>query len=424
MTMKSETKMKFKVQAPDLVAALNLVSTIRPVAVDSQGSSGYLCVVRGDQLFIYSEDERQRIRVPVPVSDVEGEGAFVYPAGRNEAFKYMEGALEFEPGEDEGAKVVHCRRTQGDQEALYKISTFDPRALQSLDKDFQQAREAATFSVALLREALSVTRPYLADLKDNSTSKPCHQNVQLFDATKDAYKAGNGYFIGSTGQRACLFYSKDLQGKALVVHGLRIPLLQSFLAKSEGSVKLYNSENSTYFVNEAEQVIGWADQTHAYDKFAFYALAMDRHILKVNRRALENEIRSVRSLIPPEKDKIRLQYDHAKSLLTVLASNGATDLRSLPLAVEAQPVEGPEARKAGDVAFNVNGDWLLDIISPIKHGDVELRIAPVADHADRYLVRTIDTYGIDSRGKVTLEDAQPGQQVHSCRVMRFIPSKH
>jgi hypothetical protein len=416
--------MKFKVQTQDLVGALNLVSTIKPIAVDSQGSSGYLCVVRGAQCFIYSEDERQRVRVPVPIFDVEGEGAFVYPAGHNDAFKYMEGPIEFEPGEDEGAKIVNCRRTSGDKEALYKISSFDPRALQSLDKDFNGAKEAATFSVALLKEALSVTRPYLADPKDTSNSKPFHQNVQLFDASKEVYKSGNGYMIGSTGQRACLFYSKDLQGKGLVIHGLRIPLLQSFLSKSEGEIKAFHSENSTYFVNAAEQVIGWADQTHTYDKFGFYALSMDRYILKVNRKALENEIRSIRSLIPPEKDKIRLQYDHAKCLLTVLASNGATDLKSLPLAVEPVACDEPDLSKMKDVGFNINADWLLDIISPLKHGDVELRIAPVKDHADRFLVRTIDAYGVDARGKVVLDDAQPGQQVHSCRVMRFIPSKH
>jgi hypothetical protein len=416
--------MKFKVQTSDLVTALNLAASIRPIAVDSQGSSGYLCVVRGTQLFIYSEDERQRIRVPVPILDVEGEGAFVYPAGRNEAFKYMEGVLEFEPGDDDGAKVVNCRRTQGDRESLYKIPSFDPRVLQSLDKDFDQATHSASFSVALLREALSVTRPYLADDKDTSTSKACHQCVQLFDARIDAYRAGNGYMMGSTGQRACFFYSKELKGKALLIHGERIPLLLSFLGKSEGDVMVYNSQNSTYFVNASEQVIGWADQAHGYDKFSFYALTMDRHVLKVNRKALENEVRSIRSLMPPKKDKVRLQYDHRRQLLTVLASTGTSELKSLPLVVEPLPGDAPDATSAADVGFNVNGDWLLDIVSPLKGAEVELRIAPVADHEDRYLVRTIESYSIDARGKVCFEDAQPGQQVHSCRVMRFIPSKY
>jgi hypothetical protein len=112
-----------------------------------------------------------------------------------------------------------------------------------------------------------------------------------------------------------------------------------------------------------------------------------------------------------------------KSLLTILASNGATDLKSMPLGVEPVACDAPDLSRTDDFAFNVNGDWLLDIISPLKHGDVELRIAPIKDHSGRHMVRTIDTYDIDARGKVVLDDAQPGQ-VHSCRVMRYIPSKH
>lgn len=413
--------MKFKVQTDDLLATLTLVSTIKPLA-DSQGRSGYLCVVRGSQCFIYSEDEHQKIRVPVPIFDVEGEGAFVYPAGHNDAFKYMDGTIEFEPGEDEGAQVVKCRRTVGDQEAFYKISSFDARTLQSLDKDFNGAKETAVFSVALLREALSVTKPYLAPPKDKS-AKPFCQNVQLFDATKDAYKSGNGYMLGSTGQRTCVFYCKELQGKSLVIHGARLPVLQAFLAKSEGEVKVFNSDSSTYFANDSDQVIGWADQTDSYDKFSYYATSMDRYVLRLNRRALENEIRSIRSLMPPDKDKLRIQYDHTRALLTVLASNGATDLKSMPLAAEPIPCDAPDLSRTDDLAFNVNGDWLLDIISDVKHGDVELRIAPIKDHVGRCMVRTIDTYSIDARGKTSLEDAQSGQ-VHSCRVMRFFASKH
>src|SRR3954467_11912357 len=103
--------MKFKVLTHDWTAAISVVSSITPSEVE--GHSGYLCVIRGDRCYLYSEDGRQRIRVPIPVFDVEGEGACVFPTGSQGDLRYVEGWVEFESGEDGGAHVIWCRRDTG-----------------------------------------------------------------------------------------------------------------------------------------------------------------------------------------------------------------------------------------------------------------------------------------------------------------------
>src|SRR3569832_1293790 len=106
--------MKFKVSTSDWTAALAVVSSITPAAVDAKGTSGYLCVLRKDRLYLYSDDGKQRFRVPVPVSDVEGEGAFVFPTGQSGDLRYVEGTVEFEATEEDGAHLVWCRRDPGE----------------------------------------------------------------------------------------------------------------------------------------------------------------------------------------------------------------------------------------------------------------------------------------------------------------------
>lgn len=430
--------MKFKVLTHDWTAAVAVVSSITPLEVAGQGdskgdgkgkgSSGYLCVVRGEKCYLYSEDGRQRFRVPIPVFDVEGEGAFVYPTGSQGDLRYVEGWVEFESGEDGGAHVVWCRRDTGNAKAggVHKIITFSPTSLKSLDADFSKATKTARFPVALLKEALAMTRPYLADPKD-PVSKPEFSNLQLFGGETSA--DANGHMLGCSMSKTSYFYSPELEDKPLFVYGPRIPLLLSFLARSSGEVEVYQTENSTYFMNIAEHVLGWSNQDYKGTKFGYYALTRDRHIFRMARASLEKELRYIRSTLPSDRNKAFCQYDHKAATLTVSASNTVgSEVDSLPITVTPL-VEGDEGcwgpgdlGKTTDVQFNVNLDWMIQIVEATKHPrDVILGVAQVAS-SKQFMFRIVENYMIDESGKY-VEQLADGQKGFACRAVRYVPSK-
>jgi hypothetical protein len=185
--------------------------------------------VRGEKCFLYSEDDQQRMRVPIPVFDVEGEDAFVLPTGFQGDLRYVDGWVEFETGEEGGANIIWCRRDTGDSKGVHKIITFSPKALKSLDADFSKAEKAASFPVALLKEAMSMTRSYLHPDPKEKGIKPEWVNLQLYGGDVEA--DANGYMLGSSVNRTSYFYSPELEGKSLTIHALRVPLLLLFLSK-------------------------------------------------------------------------------------------------------------------------------------------------------------------------------------------------
>lgn len=423
--------MKFKVLTADWTAALSVVSSITPASVDSKGSSGYLCVLRRERCDLYSDDGKQRFRVPVPVFDVEGEvdakgnaAAFVFPTGQSGDLRYVEGSVEFEAMEEAGAHLIWCRRDPGESRrgGVHKMLTFSPQALKALDEDLERATKTASYPVVLLREALSMTRPYLS--KDPA-SKPEHVNVQLFGEEGP----GDGFMLGCSMSMTGLFYSPELRGKPLFVYGPRIPLLLSFLGKSTGQLDVYQGTNSTYFMNASEQVLGWTNQDYAGTKFGFYGLALDRHIFKIPRATIEKELRYVRSTLPADRNKAFLSYDHTTSCVRVGASNPlGGEIESLPLGVTPL-VEGDhgcwgpgDLGKVESIQFNVNLDWMIQIVEATKNPKEVILGVAKSKKAGQYLIRIIEDYVIDENGKY-VERPTPEQKVTPCRVMRYIPSK-
>jgi hypothetical protein len=323
---------------------------------------------------------------------------------------------------------VWCRRDPGESRrgGVHKMVTFSPQALKALDADLDKATKRASYPVALLREALSMTRPHLSDPND-PTSKPEHVNVQLFG--EDAGE-GDGFMLGCSISKTGLFFSPELQGKPLFVYGPRIPLLLSFLSKSVGQVDVYQGANSTYFMNAAEQVLGWTNQDYAGTKFGFYGLELDRHILKIPRATLEKELKYVRSTLPSDRNKAFFSYDHATSCLRVGASNPlGGEIESLPLAVTPL-VDGDEGcwgtgdlGKTESVHFNVNLDWMIQLVGATKHPrDVILGVAKTKK-SNQYLIRIKEDYSIDEESGKYVERPAPEQKVIPCQVLRYIPSK-
>lgn len=420
--------MKFKVMTSEWTDGLALVSTTTPKAIDAKGTSGYLCVVRGEKCFLYSEGDQQRTRVSVPIFDVEGEGAFVYPTGSQGDLRYVDGCVEFETGEEGGATIIWCRREAEEAKGPHKIITFSPNVLKSLDEDFARAKESGSYPVVLLREALNATRTFLHKEPNQQGVRPEFKSVQLFgeDTSADA----NGHMLGHTHNRTCYFYSPELEGQPLSVFALRIPPLLQFLSKSGGRVSVYRSANSTYFVNAEQQVLGWSNQETPMPQFGYYALALDRIVLKISRPSLEKEMRYIRSTLPKDKDKAFFKYDHKTRVVSLSADNtlgGEAD--SLPIGVT--PLVAGDERcwsdgdlgQSQDVECNVNLDLLIQLVDGTKHPkDFILGIAQ-AKKTKQYLFRVVEEYFIDEGGKY-VENPKEGQGGHQCRTIRYVPAKN
>lgn len=422
--------MKFKTSMPTLTSALSLASVVRPAAVDSTGKSGYLLVTRGDTCFVYSQDDHTKSRTSFPISDLDGDGSMVFPAGEVEALSYLDGDVTLESRIDGGDFVLTFETAGG---ASGSFSTFDPRALQSLDSDLEGATEEGAFPAGLLREALNAAKPYHADPKDPK-SKEHHKCLQIFDASNDDWAAGNGHMFATNGYRALHFYCDEFRDRGLVLHSLRLPLLTSFLAKSDGYVKVYQSQTSTYFVNSDGLVIGWADSVAQHDRFSYYKWDLDDHIFRAPREILLRALTFVRKSLNPKKNTVRVQYDHNRMVLQFLTEDDGKDISSVPVGVvpvgpddgsDEAPVKGGSKSKVEDLACNVNIDWLLDLVSPVKGHDVELRFRPYPKKPNDRLIRSIETFLMDGKGRLQIaepEDASEGQ-VYRCQVTRFMPSK-
>ena len=416
--------MKFKIQSKDLVEALSMISTVKPRPLDSKGTAGYLCVIRGESCFFYSEDEQRKVRIKAPIFDVEGEGAFVFPLNHQSEFKHVEGWVELEPIEKDGVPCVIYTDQGGNRPAAWP--TFDARSLNPLDKDFSNAQEGPLIPSALLKEAITVTRPYVGDVNDATTkTKPHYLGVHLLDAQHKSY---NGFVIGASGQRTGTFFTPELRDKGLSVHQFQIPLLLAFLNKSKGDVRVKTSETATYIVNSNDQVIGWANQVAPPAKFGHYGLSVDTFIFRIPKAILERVLLWTREAIPSDRDKIQVRYSHEDQQIRILAQGNH---QSMPIgvtpldesdSVEGHPIKGGSLSKKEDLQFNVSVNWLLDIVSSVRVNEIELRIAPYPQQEDAYYIRTIETFNLDENGKVVIK-GEDGEKVYPCRVMRFIPSK-
>ena len=409
--------MKFKANVSDLNAALDVASLVHPSPIDSDGSAGYLLVVRGEKCYVYSSDDHQKVRTDFPVFDVEGEGAFVLPSKGISAYKNLDGWIEFEPATKDDACTFR-EETQGGSGGEY--GTFDPRSLQVIDKDFEASEEGPSFSVMLLKEAITLAKPYLAELND-SNAKDYHKSLQIFDASKEEWAKGNGTFYSSDGKRAFYFQCSEFVDKGLALHGSRIGLLNSFLSKSEGQVQLRKSTNTTYLVNSKGQVVGWSDQVATHGKYMYFPFKNDKFILRLPKGPLVKALNYIKDKMG-DQDKIRIIYDHERKQLQFQGARGSDKPMSSSWVVPVGPDNpngGGELSETDNFALNVSVSHFLGLVTPVKVNEVELRICPA--NADTGLLRTVEEFSLDARGKVVIQPEE-GEQVFSCRVTRFMSS--
>ena len=412
--------MRFQAKAADLNAALDIVKIVPPREI-VQGGSGYLFVVRGDTCFVYSRDALRVARADFPVTDVDGEGSFIYPSAYIGGFAFLQDeVLTFEATSNGDVHTVKYTSGSG---AGSERTSYDPKLMASCDKDVLNATNERSFSVALLRESLGLANPFLAKPQDNKAEDQ-YKAIQVFDESNEAWAKGDGTLFAADGTRAFYFYCDAFKSKGLGLHGQHLGFVSSFLAKCEDTVTIKKGQNMTFAIDEKGRVLGWAHHTKTHQKYSYYALKNDKFVFDVPVRALVNALKYVQTELDKNRDKIRLNFTAASNELSFTVVEGNAKAKSFPVPI--LPKEGSESR---DFSCAVNLHYLLSLLEHAKGDRLEMRIMPLpADERrlkEQAMIRTIDEFLLDGEGKIiggSGVETQP-ENTYRCRVTRFTSSK-
>ena len=425
--------MQFKIQAEVLNEALSVVGIVTPRPVTPQGGSGFLFKVVGKTCRIYSRDALHQVRVDVDLEEVDGEGAFVYPAEKVSAMAYLDGWVQFESGCDEANDRYWVRyETEGGFKA--DDASFDPQIImQLMDSQLDEADTEHTFPVAVFREALDLAKGYLAKPNDGRVEEN-YKSMQLFDTAKPEWADGDGILFAADGVRACYVACEAFKGKGIAIHGQHMSFLSSFLSKCDGKLTIKIGDTATFAINEkGDKVLGWAHHVKQHGKFAYYPREMEGYVLKASKDLLTKALRYLRSRLDSKRDKIRISYTHGDTSLRFHASEAAGRGDAFPVGVK--PLEEEVTTKDGkkvsagskgrseDFAINANVNHLLALIEPVKGHDVDLRVVLVPEangRKARALFRTIEKFWWSADGKLLIKEEEGA---HECEVTRFMPSK-
>jgi hypothetical protein len=421
-------KIRFKLAADDLNRALDIVSIVTPKAITPQGGTGFLFVVQGQTCRVYSRDSLHAARAEFPITDVEGEGAFICPT-TPEPFRCCEGQqITFEADEnDKGEFVVSYESTGG---ANSKKMSFNPKLIATLDKDYSEATGERTFSVGILREAFTESRPFLPKPTDSKAEEQ-FKTLQIFDESKEEWARGKNNLYVSNGVQAFYFQCEAFSGAGLAVHGQHLPLLTSFLAKAKGKVTVKDSANMTFASDESGSVLGWTHHVKSHGKFAYYAAKYDQYVVRVPKHDLLKSLKYLRSEMDPKRDKIRVLWDDAEKKFMFQALDGSNVINGFPVFPKNVDVTAGK-----DFSCNVNIDHMSDLFADMKSNIAELRVLVNPPSPQRpkgaVMFRTIDEFFLDDDGKVSTppgagvdatSEKGPEKPVYQCRVTRFVPAK-
>jgi hypothetical protein len=414
-------QIKFKVSATLLNDALDTVSVVAPRAITPQGNTGYLFVVSGETCRVYSQDALRVARASFPISEVEGEGPFIYPSQHIGAFKFADGDISFTAVSDGDSH--HVSYDIGGGAGTHR-TTLDPKLLATCDRDIEAATNERQFPVALLRESMSMSRPFMAEAKDTRVEEH-YKTFQIFDGSTEALAKADGNLYASNGLQAFFFHCDAFKGKGLSVHGQHLPLLASFLARCEGDVTFKDSANKTFAIDSKGHVLGWTHHKKMYERFSYYGLKLDKIVLAVPKARALNSLRYTKSEMDSKRDKIRIHFDAENSTLRFAVIEG--DSKSTSPSVDVRAVSSDNK----DVTTNVNIEHLIELFEGSKAEEVELRVAviPAGDNRpkDSVMFRTIDEFWLNGEGKVvggsSIPEGKEPEGAYRCKVTRFMQDK-
>lgn len=398
--------MKFTIDPKDLNEALSLVGIVPPEG------AGYLFSVHGNVCKIYSRDPEHVVRVQVPITNVEGEGDFVYPSTVTDAFKFLDSAITIEAVEEEGRYVV---RHSTDDDSAGEHSSVDPKLVASCEDDLATTGEGKEFPVGVLQLALANVRPYLAGA--DSHAQEFYKTLQIFDDSKPDWAAGNGVMFAANNIRAAYFECSSFLGKHLAVFYTHMPYLLAYLAKAKGKVQVHDSAHMTYFVDESANVLGILHNVSEHAKYSFYALEKDQYVFRIEKDAMLRPLQYIKAGLTEKNDKVRISYSKDSGQFRVAQSKSTSKSHSRPVTVK-QCIQAEDA----DFAVSANVDHVLGLFSNVQGNEVELRVCVMRKGAkDMALFRTVDCFSVDANGKLLIDNTAPG--AIACKVTRFVPSK-
>jgi len=419
-------QIKFKVEASKLNTALGLVSIVPPQPMAQDGAAGYLFVPRAgsDICDVYSRGTNQVATAFFEISDLEGEGSFVYPSQFIESFKspLVKGPITFTATSEEGAYRVRCATSVTDDDRV----SFDPKLMNTGWKDLKEAKAQTprVFSASLLAEAIKASEPFLPDGTDKNPEEH-HKSIQVFGSDDPNLPKANGYIFSSDGTGAFYFYSDAFKDKGMAVPGGHLSGFKSFMSKSPGTLKVYAApnQNMTFAENDQGYVFGWTRSAAQYTKFSYYNSKMEHVILDLHRDATLARLQFVRACLSKNKNKIRFHYDAARAEIF------------FTIADEVSKTEGPKLEihnvrqtDGKDFVSNVDVNAMTKLFTGAKGDTVEFRIMPIEAEGKKtqYMFRTIDEFLYDPvAGAVVggsgIENVPEG--IVACKVTRFVPSR-
>lgn len=412
---------KFKVQVSDLLQAISVVSVVTPRPVDKAGGAGYLFVIRaGGSCTVYSQEQNHMAAAGLTLSDVEGEGAFIYPIEFIGGFKHLpdEETLSFETGERDGSYYVNYTTGMGGEA---ERPSFDPRSIRPATTPDPKEGDLE-YPANLLKRAIDTVKSGLPDDK-NTKAKDFYKSIQVFDSSKPDWAPGDGNMFASDGTRGSYFYCDSFKGKALSVHKQNLTVITGFLSKCDGNVIVRNGENWTFLVDSQGRMIGWTHSALSHPKYSYYKeesiqLMVNTDFLCRTLRYMKEEMEASKSA---NGDRIRMVYEATPDAwcLQFLSKEAKGSVKSPLITVTPQTDEA----KTKSFATNVSIQQFLELVSSLESKQLLLKVlvSPPNDHKKKesFHFRILERFWVDPSGKV-LPGPEGGIE---CRVTRFIPSK-
>lgn len=451
------TQMQLKFQASKFIEALDFANTVAPRSLGAQqNSAAFLFTCKMDNgkpiCRIYSRGENQVTRAGFELDELDGEGIFTMPSTHADLIRDVpDDVVTIESSSknntDGEAFEVEIRSTSGTR---YKHTTFDPRLITPLDRDFEAAlkNQFTEYPVGILREALRMAKPFLPGADKKGDISEHFNTIQIFDESKPDWARGNGSVFCSDGSRAFYFDFDGFKDKGFYIHSKHVGQLAEFLGKCNG-VHIYRGAAFSFAVNtvkikekdatgtevereiETDQVFGWNHVAQMHSRYAYYSLGRDKYVILAPKSTLLKSLGQASKLIDQRKDRVKFYYQHTNSqtgshTIHFGTSESAGNLESFYVSTFDKKDETGnivEPSLESDFDCYVNLDNFKSIIADAAGQVVELRISPIEKDANRprggAMLRTIDSVRFDANGKPTSGDTPVR---YTCTVTRFMPS--
>lgn len=392
--------------APDLKAALQLLSAVKPRVVTHTGFAGYLVRVENGGCSIRSTSATMDVEVRLLTTDAVGEGAFVLPTASVDAVLAATSPITVGPVEhDDGKWSVVCRGADG---ADTTISTVNAELFSR--GPLPMPTEWRDVPAGVLREALKLAKPFVAQARD------CHvedknKAVVVFDDSDPAWVKGDGYLFASDSVRCLYFRCELLKGLRFAASIQDVPAIAKFLGCDGGEpLRLGTVDNWFVLADGGGHVMCWQRPEKVHSKFTYYSLKADRYVLTIPTKDFIAAVKSALASLPKGKTTATLTYDAADSALTIGTPFGTYTSASMPVETD---------RAAGTWTWRVSADSLLSLVVHARAETLQLRVAFVVHEGKEFgLIRTIESFRLSEAGKVV-----SGVDGHECVVTRFMPTR-